>query len=118
MSKENFCLNYRDFIVYPYKNLGVVFRSSGNAKEFLDSNGYRIIKDKKGKKHLISHIIYASGCAFPNKFPKSYKFMKNVIISYKDKNKLNCNFINLKCKLKKKYIKKTNFEKQIAMCFK
>ncbi len=101
MSKENLKIIYRQFIVFPFKEFGVVERKDGKSKEFNDSNGYRIIKDSKGNWHPVSHIIYAAGCRINCGRVRSYVEMKNFTISYKDKNKVNCNFDNLICKLKK-----------------
>jgi hypothetical protein len=110
-------VHYRGFIVYPFKDKGIVIRRNGSV-DFTDSNGYRMIKDIHGKRHPVSQIIYAVGSAYPSGYPKSYKFMKTVIVSYRDKDKSNCNYDNLTCKVKKKIIKQAKFENEIGMCFK
>lgn len=117
MRKENWSMNYRGFTVFPYRGKGEVIRVSGS-KGFVDSNGYRMIKDFQGVKHPVSQIIYAVGCAYPSRYPQSYKFMKTVTVSYIDKDKSNCNYDNLKCKIKKKYLKQAKIENEIGMCFK
>jgi len=117
MRKEEFSVIYRGFTVFPFKGKGVVIRKNGSL-DFVDSNGYRMIKDIHGKKHPVSQIIYAVGSAYPSGYPKTYKFMKNVTVSYRDKDKSNCNYENLKCKVKKKYIKQNKFENEIGLCFK
>ena len=117
MRREDHMIKYRCWLVYPFRLNGVVFRVDGG-REFMDSNGYRMIKDFSGKRHPVSHIIYAVGVAYPSGYPKSYKFMKTVTVSYRDKDKSNCNYDNLTCKIKKRIIKQAKFENEIGMCFK
>lgn len=113
MAKEDFFQIYRGFRVYPFKGNGVVERISGG-NEFVDKNGYRTIRDKNNIIRYVSHIIYAVGYPYPSFTPLSYLKMKNFIISYKDGNRANCNFNNLVCKFKKSYIKKVQFDKELA----
>jgi len=114
VSKTNFKIKYRRFWVQPFVDKGIVVRTYGNANEFTDKNGYRLIKDDVGNKHPISHIIYAAGCAYVLGYVKSYTNMKNFTIRYKDGDKSNCNFDNLICIPKKVYIQKLKRNKEKA----
>lgn len=113
MSRETFKKTWRFFEVFPYAGTGIVNRLSGDVKEYVDKNGYRVIRNVRGEKVMISHIIYAVG-SNPRGFPLSYKKLKNFIIKYKDGNKLNCNFDNLICIEKKSYKKRKELEKQLG----
>jgi len=117
MRKEDFSSKYRGFIVFPFKDKGIVIRENGT-KEFVTSNGYRVIKDIHGKKRMVSQIIYAVGSAYPSGYPIPYKDMKNAIVSYRDKDKANCHYDNLVYKVKKKHLKQVKFESEVGMCFK
>ncbi len=114
MSKEDFSKKYRTcFVVYPFKQNGVIEHVEGR-KEIVDKNGYRTIRDQNGVIRSVSHIIYAVGCSYPNFSVLSYLKMKNVIISYKDGNRANCNFDNLICKYKKSYKDRIQRDRDLA----
>ena len=114
MDKTKFEKKYRQFLVYPFKDNGIVVHVDNKSNEFVDKNGYRFIKDSKGVKHPISHIIWAVGFSVKYGHCKSYQWMKNVIIKYKDGNKLNCNFENLDCIIKKKYKEKLKRDNELS----
>ena len=114
MKKENFNKTFRQFIIYPFKSKGEVYRLNGNSNEFTDSNGYRFIKDSKGIKRPVSHLVWSVGYSLFYGYPKSYKQMKNFTIRYKDSDKSNCNFNNLICIPKKQYISKLKKNKDMA----
>ncbi len=114
MIKKDLKVFYRKFVVYPFKDFGYVERKDNKTHEFIDSHGYRMIKDTKSIWRPVCHIVYAAGCSVVYGDCKSYNYMKNVTISYKDGNKLNCNFENLICKIKKDYLKLLQYEKSLA----
>lgn len=114
MFKEDYYKIYRQFVVYPFKTNGEVKRLDNKSHEFVEK-GYRIIKDSKGKKHPVSHIIYAVGISLNNKgYCISFHNMKNYTISYKNGNKLDCHFNNLICKPKKKYVNLLKHENELS----
>lgn len=114
MQKEEFVKTYCQFIIRPFKGKGEVSRLNGNGKEFTDSNGYRFIKDAQGNKHPVSHLIWAVGCSLYYKNIKSYAYMKNFTIRYKDGDKSNCHYDNLICIPKKSFINKLKKNKEQA----
>ena len=104
MSKQNYHKTYRQFVVYPFKDNGVVTRLDGKAHEFIEK-GHRVIKDVRGVKHPISHIIYSVGRSASNGgYCVSFRHMKNFTVRFKNGNKLDCSFVNLSCRPKKKYV--------------
>lgn len=116
MKIEEYKKNYRGFEVFPFVGNGIVKRLNGS-QEWIDSNGYRVIRGRSGDKHMVSHIIYAVGIAFPRNYPRSFQSMKNYIVKYRDGNKLNCNFSNLECVMKRKFKKKLEINKKIGSMF-
>lgn len=101
------------FKVFPFKDNGIIEHLNGS-KEFVDKNGYRKIRDANNNVRMVSQIIYAVGCSYPIWGVRSYQYMKNVTISYKDRNKNNCNFDNLICKTKRSFLKKVKNQKAAA----
>ncbi len=95
--------NFRQFKVDPKEGL---VESITGAKPWKNSQGCYYITDKKGKKHLVSHIVYA----YSNY--KSLKEMKNYIVKYKDGDKSNNKINNLTANLKNKILKEIKKNKR------
>lgn len=113
MSKSEYHKLYRQFVVYPFKENGIVRRIDNKSNEFVD-RGNRTIKDIKGVKHFVSHIIYAVGYSTNNGYCISFRNMKNFTLRFKDGNKLNCNFDNIMCKPKKKFVKLLKHQQELS----
>lgn len=116
MKIEEYKKIYRGFEVLPFAGTGIVKRLNG-PQEWIDSNGYRIIRGRTGDKHMVSNIVWAVGAAFPRNYPKSFQDMTHYVIKYKDGNKLNCNFNNLNCIMKRSFRKQLEINKEIGSMF-
>ena len=119
MSKKDFHKTYRQFVVYPFRDKGAVERLDGKAHEFVDSNGYRMIKSPDGTKRPVSHIIYAVGISVMNRgYCFSFRHMANHTVSYKNGDKSDCHFSNLVCKPKKEYVKLLKHQYELSKYWK